>query len=82
MYVYMYVSMYRSVLKVKTYVCMYRDSHVAIVTDQISYYLKSNAGFENMPQIAVGTPAVLEVCMYACMYICMHYCMCLSYALF
>ena len=45
------------------YVCMYvcRDSRVAIVTDQMSYYPKSNAGFESMPQIVVGTPAALEV---------------------
>ena len=45
------------------FVCMYvyRDSRVAIVTDQMSYYPKSNAGFESMPQIVVGTPAALEV---------------------
>eukprot|EP01036_Dinobryon_divergens_P025980 gene25980-34580_t len=36
------------------------DSRVAIVTDQMSYYPKSNAGFESMPQIVVGTPAALE----------------------
>ena len=40
---------------------VYRDSRVAIVTDQMSYYPKSNAGFESMPQIVVGTPAALEV---------------------
>ena len=64
---------------------MYWDSRVAIVKDQISYYPKSNAGFESMPhQVVVGTPAVIEVCMHVYMYACMYagyiYSMCLSYA--
>ena len=62
---------------------MYWDSRVAILKDQISYYPKSNAGFENMPEVVMGTPAVLEVCMnvymYACMYACMYICMFIVY---
>ena len=63
------------------YVCMYRDSRVAIVTDQMSYYPKSNAGFESMPQIVVGTPAALEVSRCVCMYVCMYVCTVCMYSI-